>query len=308
MKIQLAAVALATLPLVAGTAQATTLDAVAPFLVFGDSLSDPGNIPGVGQFTNGDTWASQLGADLDSGMNFAVGGATGDVNVFGGSEFGSQIQAFRDSAPSFDSGTSVVVWFGGNDLFPPLSTLPTVAAVTAVADAAITSIGAGIESLANDDGLRNFVVAGYPDLGAIPLTQPDPDPSFLPPGFLNANLASVLFNDLLEDEIDRLNAEVADVIVTYVDIFGAFTDILDDPLAFGVTEPDLLNVTCDQGDDCDGLLFWDDIHPTESIHTVIAELIAPELAPVPLPASVWMLLAAFGGLAYAGRRRGGVTA
>ncbi|MEM7724525.1 MAG: SGNH/GDSL hydrolase family protein, partial [Pseudomonadota bacterium] len=121
MKMRFAVMALAALPLVSGAAQASTLSPVAPFLVFGDSLSDPGNIlPGGLQFTNGDAWASQLGADLASGMNFAVGGATAADSAID-SDFDDQIAAFRGSGARFNSDTSTVVWFGGNDLLdlPP---------------------------------------------------------------------------------------------------------------------------------------------------------------------------------------------
>ncbi|MEM7723805.1 MAG: VPLPA-CTERM sorting domain-containing protein, partial [Pseudomonadota bacterium] len=183
---------------------------------------------------------------------------------------------------------------------------------------AVTAISAGIADLANpaNEGLSDFIVPGYPDLGQIPLNAPDPtDPVSLAIS-AGATGASVLFNTVLQVELAALSASLTDVSITYVDIFGAFTDIAADPLAVGITE-DLFD-TCLGGVipvgsvaastiDCTGFLFWDDIHPTESIHTVVAELIRPELAPVPLPASVWMLIAAFGGLAYAGRRRAAVT-
>jgi phospholipase/lecithinase/hemolysin len=60
----------------------SVLPGISDLLWFGDSLSDPGNAFAAsggttpdptfypdGQYTNGDTWAVQLGADLASGAN-----------------------------------------------------------------------------------------------------------------------------------------------------------------------------------------------------------------------------------------------
>ena len=70
-------------------ASADTAGPFDQFFVFGDSLSDSGNLAAVapefvpfppypdGQFTNGDTWATQLGLapSVLGGTNFAFGGA-----------------------------------------------------------------------------------------------------------------------------------------------------------------------------------------------------------------------------------------
>ena len=61
--------------------------------------------------------------------------------------------------------------------------------------------------------------------------------------------------------------------------------------------------------DCDGLLYWDGFHPTKAAHALIAEEVLrltsePAPAPVPLPASGPVLLAALGAFAVLRRRVG----
>jgi len=100
-------------------ARAGSLGPCTDFFVFGDSLSDPGNTlsqllepdPGLaaiypqGQFTDGATWATQLGAGLASGANFAFGGAP--LNE----EFGRAIGAdacCRDAAVAVETAKTFI--------------------------------------------------------------------------------------------------------------------------------------------------------------------------------------------------------
>jgi hypothetical protein len=113
-------------------AQPTSDDTVGPFTdlaVFSDSLSDPGNIfmatggaqpPEAfypnGQFTNGDTWATQLGVSLAFGTTFASGDATAVENGDRVPDFDVQRALYR--AANLDLGDTplAVAAFDGNDL------------------------------------------------------------------------------------------------------------------------------------------------------------------------------------------------
>jgi phospholipase/lecithinase/hemolysin len=51
--------------------------------------------------------------------------------------------------------------------------------------------------------------------------------------------------------------------------------------------------------ECTQTTFWDPFHPTGSLHDFVAnEVRAAGIAPVPLPAAGWMLLAALGALGF----------
>ena len=254
-------------------------------IVFGDSLSDAGNLGGVA--TNGTTWAGQLGAApaLAGGTNFAFLGATAVSNADPFLDFTEQRALFAGAGLTLGSNPLVVAWFGGNDLLN--ATDP-----SAIGNA-VTQIAAGVASLAGM-GLTRFVLPGLPDLGLIPRNLGNPVASAM------ATFASNAFNDALQGVIGAANASGLDV--TYLDVNGIFAEILGDPASFGFTN---VTDTCERGAiSCDGYVFWDDIHPTAATHAILAERLrlAAEPAVVPLPATGLLLLAAFGGLGLLRRR------
>ena len=253
-------------------------------LVFGDSLSDPGNIDG-NQFSDGDVWATQLGLDLASGVNFAVGGATAAINPVA-SDFAEQRSDFAASGVRLAEFSQAVVWFGGNDLLDLLSN--PLLDPTTVINNAVGSLFFGIQDLAFNSGVDRFVVAGLPNFAEIPAAF----------GSTDAARASLSFNGAVQTAIAGLNASGIDT--RFVDIAAVVAQVQADP-AFTNLPPE----TCLQGAiDCTGFAFWDPIHPTEAAHVFVADAISAELvdieiAPVPLPAGAVLLLTglvAFGAL------------
>ncbi len=319
-------VATATLAIGLSTAPVTAspLDRFSDIYVFGDSLSDPGNlfeaiygVPGsplfpvypAGQFTDGDTWASQIGADLASGRNFAHGAAraaeTGDISfdefptqpVFNVPDFADQIALFRDSGPTLGHNPLAAVWFGGNDLLG-LDGSTTIEAVFA---AAFNAIGTGLLALANE-GFTNFAVFGLPDLGQIPRVQ-----SAGSDAMTSATLASIGFNANLQILLSNLPLAAE---VTYVDTFDVFNDILGDPGAFGFTDtenPCLGALLIGAVADCTTFVFYDDLHPTAATHALIADRFTSALSPIPLPAGFVFMLSVAGVLGLLRRRRTGLA-
>ena len=163
----------------AGSLQASTVSVVA----FGDSLVDGGNLdlalksqggtglPAIypdGQFTNGDTWATQLGLapSLTGGTNFAYGGARAISNKDGIPDLKDQIKAFRKSGFVADAFTTGVIWIGGNDflaLGPDASEksfLRTARKVTRQISRAALQL--------NQSGISDVVVLGLPEFGSLP--------------------------------------------------------------------------------------------------------------------------------------------
>lgn len=263
-------------------------------VVFGDSLSDPGNFPTGQTFTNGQPWAGQLGAGpfRDCGANFAFGGAQAVTNFDLSPDFDAQRALFRAVMPALGPDPLVVAWFGGNDLRN--QTDP--AMVPATVGAAIAAVGRGISDLAGL-GLTRFILPNLPDLGEIPENAARPDAVRA-----LVTRASRGFNAALEALAVAGRAQGLDMRV--FDTAGLFRTILGDPAAYGF-DAGKLTTPCGGGTGpCDGFLFWDGIHPTAAAHALIADGIGVLVQPaaVPVPAAGWLLLAGMGGLAAVGRR------
>ncbi|MGC9419304.1 MAG: SGNH/GDSL hydrolase family protein [Rhodovulum sp.] len=314
-------------------ATAASLDSFSDIFVFGDSLSDPGNLFNAltgtpsspvsplypnGQITDGDTWASQIGADFDSGRNFAFAAARaaprdpiefafpdlsppdpsdevslGTLNV---PDFGEQIALYQDAGPTLGPTPLAAIWFGGNDLRDAFAA-PDEATAQAIITAAITSIVGGAAALAGE-GFSTIAVFGAPNLGRIPeVLARGPDAA------LAAANVSALFNDTLRTALAPLSATTD---IAYVDIFGLFEEVAATPGAYGFTDirtPCLEDLLIGATAECSSYLFYDDIHPTAAGHALIAERFADSVPPVPLPAGGGLMLAGLGVLAAVRRRR-----
>ena len=164
----------------AATAQFTGL------VVFGDSLSDPGNSPAGTQppayfgerFTNGPVWTERLAPALGLGpgqvANFALGlQTTGDVLQ---DVLGYVLQ------PGVETGALHVVWAGPNDLLA----LQTGADPTAVVGAAVANTLVSV-SLLHAAGVQNILVPDLPDVSLTPRIR----------GTFGSAILTFLYNDTL---------------------------------------------------------------------------------------------------------------
>ncbi|MBD1898938.1 SGNH/GDSL hydrolase family protein [Trichocoleus sp. DQ-A3] len=299
--------------------------------VFGDSLSDTGNVSNLtggfspqsppyyqGRFSNGPIWVDALanklglapalvtelagGANSSNGINFAFGGATsGTKNVAGplpGLQteidfFKSGLAATKQSA---DSEALYIVWAGGNDYLGGGVTDPT---------EPVKNISAAVTSLFNL-GARNFLVANLPDLGKAPVG--------LSGGIAMSNGLNQLtefHNSGLSYSLGELSKSLDGIKLKSLDINSLFNNVIANKEKFGftnVTDSCLTNYApplvldykvCD---DPDSFLFWDAIHPTAAGHKLVADLAFAALTPasepqksVPEPASTLGILA-FGAL------------
>lgn len=267
----------------------TQLTAVAQpgydLFVFGDSLSDTGNLfqrtlglvpPSPpyfdGRLSNGplavETLALQLGINLSLESNFAVAGArTGRTNVndnlaiqFGGVL--DQIDQFKTEAESLgaDAEDLYVVWAGANDFLSGSALDP------AAVNTAVTNIVTAVTSLI-ELGAKNIVVAQTPNLGRVPLS--------LQAGQLEALTAlSSGFNAALAANLAPLEQpNGTNIILT--DLFTVSETIAQNPAAFGfsnATTPYLNGLTpADPAADPNQFFFWDQVHPTTRAHSFFAE-------------------------------------
>ncbi len=288
-------------------------------LVFGDSLSDPfvaDLVTPSKQFTNGDTWAVQIGATSPEQGNFAQAGATAlsDGDRTTDQDFDGQTYAFASSGLSLGPDPVAYVWFGGNDAAEATFSAAPIAASGAGDEAvaralsdrigpAVTDLGDGLVQLI-DAGVDDIVVVTAPDVGLTPLM------SELGLSALGSQ-ASALYNSGLRDMVAGLSDAANIGVLDSGAVVGA---ALADPAAYGLanlTEPCIRDAREEAGEDCEGFAFFDPFHPTEAVHGLFADAAqkgaaedaAADLAAVPLPATAPLLLLGIGAAGALRRRR-----
>lgn len=286
----------------------TLTDAFTSFIVLGDSLSDNGNLVPTGlappppysdgKFTNGDVWNEAIAQEFISAgklsANFAFGGAATAGGSFAPPSLDEQVFLTFSSIPAAQFGDNPLfsIWAGANDIFGALeSGTPEIA--PAVGTAAANNIAATITTLSGL-GVDDFLVFNLPDLSQTPAYPFD----------INASIATSAFNMQLSNNLGGLRTTLG-VNIVEVDIEALFADATGNPAAFGLTDtrfPCIFNLAS-----CDTSLFFDTVHPTAFGHSIVEDFarsaLEESLAPVPLPAALPMLLAAFGAFGLIGRRR-----
>jgi phospholipase/lecithinase/hemolysin len=278
------------------------------FVVFGDSLSDPGNyyrfygqvseapyspIPSAPydddghHFTNGTTWIEKVTRELgtaDSGRsalvrprvntNYAMGRARARPNAPAFSDFdlSTQVRLYLgDSGGTAPAHAIYVIWIGANDLddaIGALQTDPTGATSAAIVTAALTAVADNIQALWAA-GARSFLVPNMPDFGLTPALQ-----SLGPAAVQAGDELSTLYNAGLTQTLQQLQA-LPGVHFTSVDIFRVLNSVAARPARFGLTdvqEPCLTFFVVQNAvcHDPEDHLFWDAIHPTTAGHAIIA--------------------------------------
>jgi phospholipase/lecithinase/hemolysin len=259
--------------------------------VFGDSLSDTGNLleaTGIrpsppyfeGRFSNGPVWVEYLAEDLGLSQNqvtnYAFGGAnTGSANtaipgVQGLPGLEQQIDSFKAANTSADSNALYVLWAGSNDYLSGNTINPAVP---------VNNLSTAVSSLANS-GADNIMVVNLPDLGEIPATNNSQNSSTL-------NTVSAVHNAGLSASLDVLSQQT-DTNIIQVDVNSLFDRAIANPSEFGfknVTDACLTEKSlCSNPNE---YLFWDTIHPTTAAHQLVGKvaLSAVESKAVPEPSA-----------------------
>ena len=233
-------------------------------VVFGDSLSDSGNVaalvplvpPGSKFTTNPDPiWADIVAGAFGTralpsaaqGTNFAVGGACvnpnlpclvnvpliGEIRLPGIDE---QIALHLGTRPdgAADPNALYAILAGSNDLvdileaaFMPVPGVPQVDPEAAIVETARHH--ARVIQRLQDAGARHIVVFNLPDLGLTPFAKDIPDPSFA------ATLTAIAqgYNAALDDRFGSLGDGIVPI-----DAFGLFNEVVRDPATFGFTNID----------------------------------------------------------------------
>jgi phospholipase/lecithinase/hemolysin len=269
-------------------------------VVFGDSLSDNGNLlaqtggvfPTIpiywnGRQTNGMVWGETLAMDIGASLsNFAIAGAqTGTTNVwddgpFPGSPYGGLQNQIGDYlSGTMDANALHIVWSGANN-FLSIPSDP-VAAITE----AVTDIVTAVATL-KGTGNTHVRVINLPDLGLTPRLIDaglSAEGAFLTDQF-NLALAGGLAGAGLGGVPIIDAAQILRDIVAAPGDYGLtnVTEACIDPSDPGAPGSCLTDLTLD----ADEYMFWDDVHPTRAVHGIIADKV--RLSLVPIPATVWL--------------------
>ncbi len=277
--------------------------------VFGDSLSDTGNINIVtggiplapyatGRFSNGPVWVETFAANLGLTANAALGGGTNFA--FGGAPTGLPLTSTSPTLtiqlntyylPAVggvaDPNALYVVWGGGNDVR------------AGNISGSVTNLSAIITTLAGA-GAQNFVVPNLPDIGLTPEAVAGG-----PAVVAGATFLSTTFNSQLAAALPVLESSLS-INIFDVDVYAFLNSVIANPGLYGMTNttgrcyPGPTGVGGGVGTECanpDEYLFWDGIHPTAAAHAALGDFATAAVIPVP-PAVILLIsaLAALGGL------------
>lgn len=281
-------------------------------IVFGDSLVDAGNINAAvgsdffnpvaqgyfpGRFTNGPDYTDLLHQrffgtymtpSLLGGSNYAFGGARvldhGDPVPDLAFQLGSYLGAVGGAA---DADALYILNFGGNDVFGLESgQIGAFADNAAYVTALLDTFAGGIQAL-SAAGASRILVTGIPNATATGL-------------FLESQLQARL--DLIEPGLGSTEL----LRFSYLAGFGA---IFNNPGAFGLpafTQPGACidsRVPVNGVIDCAGFFSFDGTHPTAAVQRAIYTQALDTIGFVPEPGSWAMMIAGFGLVGAAMRRR-----
>jgi phospholipase/lecithinase/hemolysin len=281
------------------------------FVVFGTSLSDPGNayalrggnntppdyllsaflVPGAPyargghHLTNGAPWVVQLARSL---------GLSGSVQPAYRSESGKAANYAVDGARARDDGRNVnlteqvtqfladhsgnapvdrlyIVEIGSNDVRDAFELLLLGADGGAALQAALESLSLNLQRL-YAAGARQFLVVNVPDIALTPAI-----------GIVDSLLPGMGVKALATSLVQTFNAAVdallmqlpPDADIKRLDVFSKLYDIVADPAGYGLTDV-VTPCLAVEGPpfSCrrpDDYLFWDGIHPTKAGHAIFAE-------------------------------------
>jgi phospholipase/lecithinase/hemolysin len=303
--------------------------------VFGDSLSDVGNVylatggtepasPYVnGQFSNGPVWVQDLAAKLGlpaltpslaGGSDYAFGGATTGSSYTNNSavrNLEQQVDAFFAGHASAPSNALYTFSIGANDLFTILNGTATGDLTPQQAAAAAAQVVASEAGDLEAAGAKDVALFDVPDLGVTP------EITALGPA---ASAAATSLSAYFDQQVlqDLAPVEAAGLTVFDINTYALIDEAVQDPSAFGfsnVTAPCWtggFTGAATGGSLCsmlpavqDTYLFWDDLHPTAAGQLLVADAALSAMGlPVPEPSTWAMLALGFVGLGFAGYRRG----
>ena len=285
-----AALAALTVAAAGAFASAASAQTYNRLVVFGDSLSDNGNLYAAtgntnptsppyfqGRFSNGRVFTellgfnagrSAVGAPVTGSINYAYGGARTDSSAFPPG-MRNQLLAYTGGGGTFRSTDLVSILGGANNIFqglPAAGASPNPAgAITPVAQAAAADVNFLVNSVAGA-GAGTILVGNLPSLGITPQFRGTAAAPL-------ADFAGTTFNSALLSGLMTTAAARPGTNIILFDLFKIGATLAANPTAFGLT-----NATdaCFNGVTVcatpNTFLYWDGVHPTAAGHQLIARL------------------------------------
>ncbi len=283
-------------------------DNFSELVIFGDSLSDTGNLASLqGKFpppydesrvSNGPIMVDIL-ADLllldaapslhlvgpPQGSNYAVAGAkaAGTRAI----DLSAQVGSFLGPTGGVASSTSLyLISIGGNDVRSARDT-PSFRSAFAALRAAADSIAANIRTLIQA-GAIHFLVVNSPDIGRIPETRLIADQLRDSRFAKQATIKSYWFNYLLKQRLGAIKKNY-DVRLTEFEAIPFATDVTRNASGLDLINTDdncfssqalIFTPACENGANLDRFFYFDEIHPTTVVHQRIGRAL---YAVVPVP-------------------------
>jgi phospholipase/lecithinase/hemolysin len=269
----------------------------APFsklVVFGDSLSDNGNLailPGYNflnappyqhGFNNGTPAVAHLAKFLDLplvpslffsgpvyGNNFAVAGAKAAGNR--GIDLNTQLAAFLASqGGNAPDGTLYIIFIGGNDI-RDMRDQTNGKAAHEVLDKAIRNIKSTLSQLL-DAGATHFLVVNSPDIGNIPETRALAGKNYNL--IRRSSLYTYAYNKKLAETVNHMARRNKNGNFVLFDLLTFFNGIAGNGKAYNFIKTNEACYSsaifqyypnCDK-DKMDSFVYFDEIHPTQRVH------------------------------------------
>jgi len=269
-------------------AQAQSYDRL---VVFGDSLSDNGNLFGFtggtqppaafywqGRVSNGRVFTELLGFDATGfgttagSVNYAFGGARTDAAM---SPPGMQVQlqAYLANGGTFGSGDLVSVLGGANNIFQALGMISTVPMADPLGYLTLESIDAaneitGLVNAIAGAGAGTVLVSNLPSLAATPQFRGGPAQNL-------SGGATSTFNAALRQGLFTAAAANANSNIILMDLETASAFFAANPGLFGVTNATdacFNQTTFTVCANPDSYFYFDGVHPTATGHRALANL------------------------------------
>lgn len=277
-------------------------------VVFGTSLSDPGNafallgdantppdfmlnpllIPtapyarGGHHFSNGATWIEQyarsVGLEVSvrpalattdaAANNYAVGAARAYDDGVN-FDLTRQVDAFLQRAGGVGPSTALyVIEMGGNDIRDALQVYANGGDGGPILQAALVAIAGNIQTL-YAAGAREFLVWAAPNVALTPAIR-----TLGPAAGALATFLTQSFNGGLDQVVAQLSFALPGTSFARLDAYQLLNAIIGDPAIFGLTTVTTACVTPNVAPftcgNANEYLFWDGIHPTMAGHAILA--------------------------------------